>query len=99
MRAIAAEGARGLRCPVMRKRIVLVMLGLWLAACGRGTPAPTGEAGTQPPPVAQVKGARVVSTVPAATLNLVLMGAADQVVGVSKYDKLYLPLDKQDLPV
>lgn len=40
-----------------------------------------------------------MSTVPAATLNLVLIGAADHLVGVTKYDRLFLPADQQNLPV
>jgi vitamin B12 transport system substrate-binding protein len=40
-----------------------------------------------------------VSTVPAATLNLVLIGGADRLVGVTKYDFLYLPEAQQKLPV
>ena len=46
-----------------------------------------------------VTGPRIVSMVPAATLNLVLMGAADHLVGVTKYDRLYLPDNEKDLPV
>lgn len=42
---------------------------------------------------------RIVSTVPAATLNLVLIGAADRLVGVSKFDVLYLPKAQKDLPI
>jgi iron complex transport system substrate-binding protein len=42
---------------------------------------------------------RIVSTVPAATLNLVRIGGADKLVGVTKYDQLYLPKEQQDLPV
>ena len=42
---------------------------------------------------------RIVSTVPAATLNLVLIGATDELVGVSKYDVIYLPENKRDLPI
>jgi iron complex transport system substrate-binding protein len=48
---------------------------------------------------ASAPAARIVSTVPAATLNLVLIGAADRLAGVSKYDLLYLPENKRDLPV
>jgi iron complex transport system substrate-binding protein len=70
------------------------------ASCGK-TPAPpaasTGTAPAQTQPVA--KSPRIVSTVPAATLNLVLMGAADHIAGVTKYDRLYLPPDRRNLPV
>jgi ABC-type Fe3+-hydroxamate transport system substrate-binding protein len=42
---------------------------------------------------------RIVSTVPAATLNLVLIGASDRLVGISTYDKPYLSEKQKDLPV
>jgi ABC-type Fe3+-hydroxamate transport system substrate-binding protein len=71
-----------------------------LAACGEGgggsaatTTAPASE------PSTTQAGPRIVSTVPAATLNLTLIGAADRLVGVTKYDTLYLPPAQQDLPV
>src|SRR4051812_14729778 len=71
---------------------------LLLAACGSNTPTvPATSPATTP--TANSPGPRIVSTVPAATLNLVLIGAADRLVGVSKYDVLYLPPDKQNLPV
>ena len=56
-------------------------------------------AGAAVPAPASTPAPRIVSTVPAATLNLVLIGAADRLVGVSKYDLLYLPQNKRDLPV
>jgi len=40
-----------------------------------------------------------VSTVPAATLNLVLIGGDKLLVGVSSYDRLFLPESERDLPV
>jgi iron complex transport system substrate-binding protein len=44
-------------------------------------------------------GPRIISLVPAATLNLVLIHAADSLVGVTKYDTLYLPDAQQHLPI
>ncbi len=68
------------------------------ASCGKegvdgGGAGSTGVAATQ----AGVP--RIVSTVPAATLNLVLIGAAGELVGVSKYDLKYLPEEEKTLPV
>jgi len=87
----------------IHRRITALALTLLLGACGRSAPEATAPAAPAAAPAAKapaiVIGPRVVSTVPAATLNLVLMGAADNLVGVSKYDKIYLPPDKQDLPV
>jgi len=51
------------------------------------------------PPATAPAGPRVVSTVPSATMNLMLINALDRVVGVSTYDQLFLPQDKQQLPV
>src|SRR4051812_9436259 len=76
-------------------RLIFLPLALLLAACGSGTPTVPATS----PAASQAAGPRIVSTVPAATLNLVLIGAADRLVGVSKYDVLYLPPDKQNLPV
>jgi iron complex transport system substrate-binding protein len=42
---------------------------------------------------------RIVSTVPAATLNLVLIGAADRLAGVSTFDRDYLPAAQANLPI
>jgi iron complex transport system substrate-binding protein len=65
-----------------------------LPACGKSDPAPP------PPPAATAPaGPRIVSTVPAATLNLLLIGAADTLVGVTRFDVVTLPPDKRDLPV
>jgi iron complex transport system substrate-binding protein len=76
------------------------MLGLnvWLlAACGRGGPAtttaPASVPGTAP------AAPRIVSTVPAATLNLVLIGGDKYLVGVSSFDRIFLPESEQNLPV
>ena len=73
---------------------------LTLAACGRQTPAaqPTATP-AQSAAAEQPARPRIVSTVPAATLNLVLIGAADELVGVSKYDVSYLPAAQKNLPV
>src|SRR3569833_655840 len=68
------------------------LLGLVLSLCACGKP---------PAPVATApaaKGPRIISTVPAAALNIVLIGGVDALVGVSPYDTLYLPDDKKDLP-
>lgn len=53
------------------------------------TPAAT-EVATQP---------RIVSMVPAATFNLVLIGGADRLVGVTKYDATFLPDEEKSLPI
>lgn len=80
---------------IPRQLISLLPLLLLLTACGDG--------GTStPPPATQqtlTPGPRLVSTVPAATLMLVQMGADDRLVGVSTYDKAVLPEERQDLPV
>ncbi len=77
-----------------------VCLATCLAACGSGAGSAASQASTQAAtePASQA-GPRIVSTVPAATLNLTLIGAADRLVGVTKYDTLYLPAAQQDLPV
>lgn len=82
----------------LRQSILLFALALVLAACGRHPAPPTTTTAPATAPGSS-PGPRIVSTVPAATLNLVLIGAADSLVGVSKYDRLYLPPDKQNLPV
>jgi len=64
-----------------------MLAGLFISACDRSDVA-------APPP-----GPRIVSTVPAATLNLVQIGAVDSLVGVSKFDTLFLPESKQNLPI
>ncbi len=82
----------------MRKVFLIFSMVFLAAACSRQqdtAPATQQSAETQ----TQVVGARIVSASPAATLQLIEMGAADHLVGVSTYDKLYLPEDKQDLPV
>ena len=72
--------------------ILLPLLALLLAACGHDTaPATSTAAATTRP--------RIISTVPAATLNLVLIGAADKLVGVTQWDAPYLPITQKNLPV
>ncbi len=74
-------------------RAAAVLFAVALAACGRdhGTSAKS--------PATAPAGPRVVSTVPAATMNLMLINALDRVVGVSTYDQLFLPEEKRNLPV
>lgn len=76
---------------------------MMLAGCSReATTQPAtapAAASTEPAITASSTTPRLVSTVPAATLQLVQLGAVDTLVGVSSYDKLYLPENKQDLPV
>jgi iron complex transport system substrate-binding protein len=67
---------------------------LLLAACSRnGSHTPATTTATTTP------GPRIISTVPAATLNLVLLGAADRLVGVTRYDDIILPDPQKNLPV
>jgi iron complex transport system substrate-binding protein len=73
---------------------------LLLAGCGRGggaasAPATGAVGGAATGPVVP----RIVSTVPAATLNLVLIGGDKLLVGVSSYDRLFLPESERNLPV
>jgi iron complex transport system substrate-binding protein len=75
---------------------LLVFLTLLLAACGKSGNAGTATA-TAPATVPTVP--RIVSTVPAATLNLVLIGGEESLVGVSRYDQLFLPESERNLPV
>jgi iron complex transport system substrate-binding protein len=73
---------------------------LLLTACGKTEPpttAPSTQAATAPATLPA--GPRIVSTVPAATLNLVLIGAVDTLLGISSYDQPFLPEDKQNLPI
>ena len=69
---------------------------LVLATCKPGAPA-TGPATTAS--ATMTAGPRIVSVVPAATLNLVLIGAADRLVGVTKYDQDILPEAQKNLAV
>jgi iron complex transport system substrate-binding protein len=82
--------------------VLVILFAMGLAACGKPTapvaatgPAPAGVVASQP----ASKPPRIVSTVPAATLNLVLIGAADHLVGVTKYDRVFLPAERRNLPV
>jgi iron complex transport system substrate-binding protein len=82
--------------------LTLPLLAALLAACSPSTqtsattsPAPASQPAAQEEPGKP----RIVSTVPAATLNLLLIGSADQLVGVSRYDQIFLPESKRNLPV
>ena len=71
-----------------------------LNACERdpvSKSAATTGSGT--PSAAPVSGPRIISTVPAATEQLLQIGAADLLVGVSTYDAPILPPGKENLPV
>ena len=77
------------------KWISLLIVLMTVAACSRqdestkgATELPGGE-----------NGRRIISTVPAATLNIVQIGGVNTLVGVSKYDLVSLPADKQNMPV
>ncbi len=73
---------------------IFLLAALLGAGCGKNATPPPGTApapGATPP--------RIVSTVPAATLNLVLIGGDDRLVGVSTYDRLFLPESRRNLPV
>jgi iron complex transport system substrate-binding protein len=85
----------------MNRRHLLFPLALLLACCNKSTPpvSSTVPASDPAPPATLAAGPRIVSTVPAATLNLVLIGGASHLVGVSKYDRLYLPESQKNLPV
>jgi iron complex transport system substrate-binding protein len=78
--------------------LLITLLGLLLPACTRepSPPSTHAAAATSAPSAA---GPRIVSTVPAATLNLLLLGAADELVGVTRYDTVFLPPAQQNLPV
>lgn len=71
-------------------RAVALLWCVLLMACGRGVPAPSTQARTGP---------RIISTAPVATTILCELGAADLLVGVSRYDLPVLPAERQDLPV
>jgi len=84
--------------PIFRGFLAVLWGALACASCGRNAPtAPAAAAAAAS--IADTGKPRIISTVPAATLNLVLIGAADELVGVSKYDLLYLPDAQKDLPV
>jgi iron complex transport system substrate-binding protein len=78
---------------------IMMLLAILLAGCGRSPGDGGGAAATSTAPAtSQAGGARIISTVPAATLNLVLIGAADTLVGVTKYDQENLPDKQKKLP-
>ncbi len=65
-----------------------------ITACKQESPPTTAPATT---PAAT--GPRIISTVPAATMQLLQIGVVDQLVGVTKYDLPILPPGKENLPV
>jgi len=73
-------------------RATFCLAAVVVGGCSRGEEA-VGKATDAPPKP------RVVSTVPAATLQIVQLGAVDTLVGVSSYDRVVLPKNKQDLPI
>ena len=81
-----------------------VLTALLLAACGNnssgGTTTTASTASTaSTAPTTEPATPRIVSTVPAATLNLLLIGGDQCLVGVSSYDHIFLPESEQNLPV
>jgi iron complex transport system substrate-binding protein len=82
--------------PMIRKAITL-LLALTLCACTKSAPPPTTAPATAPTTASASP--RIISLVPAATFNLVLIHAADCLVGVTKYDQIYLPEAQQNLPI
>jgi iron complex transport system substrate-binding protein len=76
----------------------MLLLLLTLCACTKSEPSPPPPSPSTAPTTAPLA-PRIISLVPAATLNLVLIHAADRLVGVTKYDTLYLPDAQQNLPV
>lgn len=67
------------------------------AACKQEPPppsAPNSAPTTTAPPAP-----RIISTVPAATAQLIQIGAVDQLVGVTRYDLPILPPGKEGLPI
>ena len=97
-----AAAARGTYDGAMRVRSriilpgLLVLLALLPAACGKDA---SGGTATTTAPATGPATPRIVSTVPAATLNLVLIGGDKTLVGVSSYDQLFLPESERNLPV
>jgi iron complex transport system substrate-binding protein len=73
-----------------------VLTALLWAACGESG---TGGAATQAAPATGPQNPRIVSIVPAATLNLMLIGGDQSLVGVSSYDHVFLPESERNLPV
>jgi hypothetical protein len=80
----------------MRHPWPLLALTALLAACGNSAGTATA---TAPSTASAPATPRIVSTVPAATLNLLLIGGDQCLVGVSSYDHLFLPDSEQNLPV
>jgi len=79
--------------------ILLVSLFL-LTACKQDSSGDTAPAsGPGGGAATTSSGIRIISTVPAATAQLLQLGAADLLVGVTKYDQPILPPGKEDLPV
>lgn len=88
----------------MHKRLITISMILLasLAACSKQSEPAASQKSAESQaaaPQTESAGPRMVSTVPAATLQLVEMGAADRLVGVSSYDKNNLPEDQQNLPI
>ena len=79
-------------------KAALLTAAAMLAGCGESTAAPTTHPSTAAAQTSQYP-QRIVSLVPAATLNLVLMGSSDRLVGGTRYDRLYLPEPQSNLPV
>jgi iron complex transport system substrate-binding protein len=84
---------------VLPRRLLFLATAVALAACGPSAPATAPAAAPSTATATAPATPRIVSTVPAATLNLVLIGGDRYLVGVSTYDRLFLPADKQNLPV
>lgn len=82
--------------------MMMLLLASLLAGCGRSGGEGGGAAAASTAPATSqaggAGGARIISTVPAATLNLVLIGAAETLVGVTKYDQENLPEKQKKLP-
>ncbi len=83
-------------CAILWVALVTMVAGCGEERAAQTQPAAPGTRGAEP---VDTRTPRIVSTVPAATLMLVQMGAEDALVGVTKYDQLFLPASKQDLPV
>ncbi len=80
----------------------LLLLVSSLTGCGDSgstTQLPATTASAPATSQAESQRPRVISTSPAATLMLVQIGADDALVGVTKYDQLFLPANKASLPV
>ena len=83
-------------CSRRANAAIITLITLFIfAGCKQNTSSTSAPATTATPP----SGPRIVSTVPAATAQLLQIGAADQLAGVSKYDLPILPDNKRYLPV